>query len=263
MLRLIGKNSKNPDDKRLMELKVIDFGAEIKTNKLVPNRGNSKYLDEDESKRRTKPFMVEGAVMVLEQGLFEFSDSDDILDSQFRAYKIKTWSQHGFANTYDAGKEGDHDLDATMLALLGIELRYGLTAITREQRLAQIAHVKELGGGPSDPVDEAFRAREIRDKAKEISSVPTRQLAPKEEDTLPKIVLPGQTSHIVIPGRAKSIRTQAVPSRTTAFRPAASGSRSVPSRTRPMGPGFQRPPTSNPFDNFVVAPRPGKEGRER
>lgn len=263
MLRLIGKKSKNPDDKRLMELRVVDFGAEMKTNKLVPKRGDSKYLDKDEEKRRTKPFMVEGAVMVLEQGLFKFADTDDILDSQFRAYKIKTWSQHGFANTYDAGREGDHDLDATMLALLGVELKYGLTAIPREQRLAQIAHVRELGGGPSDPIEEARHANEVRERAGASTKVPTRQLPPKEDDTTPKIVLPGQTSHIVIPGRARSGRITRVPSRTSTFRPASEGDRAIPSRTTARGPGFQNRPAASPFDNFVVAPRPGREGRER
>lgn len=260
MLRLVGKKSKDLDDKRLMELKVIDFGAEMKTNKLVPNRGNTKYLDKEEDKRRTKPFMVEGAVMVLEQGLFKFSSSDSILDSQFRAYKIKTWSQHGFANTYDAGREGDHDLDAIMLALLGVELKYGLTAVPREQRLAQWAHVTEVGGGPSDPVADAKRVAEARERAKEISDVPTRQMPPKEDDTSPKVVLPGKLSHIIIPGRARSGRVSRVPSRTSAFRQPDTGNKVVPSRTHPLGP-IRNPANGrpNPFDTPYIAPRPGKE----
>jgi hypothetical protein len=256
MLRLIGKNSDNVDDKRLMEVKVIDFGAEIKTNKLVPNRGDSKYVDKDEEKRRTKPFMVEGAVMCLEQCLFEFSDVDDLLDAQFRAYRVKTWSQHGFANTYDCGKEGDHDLDATMLALLGIELKYGITALPRERRLAQIAHVAQLGGGPTDANAGAIRAAEARQRAEDSSNVPTRQLPPKDDETQPKVVLPGTLSHIVIPGRAQPAKDSRVPSRTAAFRPPGNNSR-VPSRTTPntMAGQFQRP-QGNPFENSFIAPRP-------
>lgn len=258
MLRLIGKKAKDPDDKRLMEIKVIDFGAEIKTNKLVPNRGNSKYLDKEEEKRRTKPFMVEGAVMCLENGLFEFSDIDDILDAQFRAYKVKTWSQHGFANTYEAGREGDHDLDATMLALLGIELKYGITAVPISQRLAQITYAAALGSGPSNPVDDAKKAAEIRQRAQETSQVPSRQVPDRADDTSPKIVLPGQTSHIIIPGRAKGTQISRVPSRTSTFRQSTSINRSIPTRTQPMGP-IRRPPNQggNPFDSPFIPPRRG------
>jgi hypothetical protein len=256
MLRLIGKKATDPDDKRLMEVKVIDFGAEIKTNKLVPNRGNSKYLDKEEEKRRTKPFMVEGAVMCLESGLFEFSDVDDLLDSQFRAYRVKTWSQHGFANTYDCGKEGDHDLDATMLALLGIELKYGLMAIPQAQRMATVAYTASIGGGPGSSVEAAQRAAEAKQRASEISQVPSRQMPEKEDDNAPKVVLPGQTSHIVIPGRARGGRISRVPSRTGTFRQVASGPSSVPSRTQPLGPA-RGPSQRSPFDSPFIAPRRG------
>lgn len=260
MLRLVGKNATDPDDKKLMEVKVIDFGAEIVTNKLVPNRGGvSKYIDKDEEKRRTKPFMVEGAVMCLEAGLFEFSDQDELLDSQLRAYKVKTWSQHGFANTYDCGKEGDHDLDATMLALLGIELKYGITAISKAQRLAQIAHVAGIGSGPTNASEGAVRAAEARQRAQDNSAIPSRQVPAKEDDESPQIVLPGQRSHIVIPGRAQGTRITRVPSRTTAFRSALTQGdrRGVPSRTQPLGPIRPANQKGNPFDNAYIAPRRG------
>jgi len=268
LLRLIGKKATDPDDKRLMEVKVIDFGAELITNKLVPKRGlNSKYLDEEENKRRTKPFMVEGAVMCLESGLFQYSDHDDILDTQFRAYRVKTWSQHGFANTYDGGKEGDHDLDALMLALLGVELTYGITAATKEQRTAQIVHVAQIGGGPTNTVENAQRAAETRQRAQETSQVPSRDLPAKEDDESPKIVLPGQLSHIIIPGRARGTRVSRVPSRTGNFRQGTQsvpGRANVPSRTHPLGP-IRHPANTqkNPFDSPVIPPRlGGRKDRE-
>lgn len=232
LLRLIGKKATHPDDKKLMEIKVIDFGAELTTNKLVPNRGDTKYLDKEEVKRRTKPFMVEGAVMVFEQGLIQFADNDDLLDAQLRAYRVKTWSQHGFANTYECGKEGDHDLDALMLALLGIELQYGLFFAPPIKRVAQVAHVAELGGGPSDRYQEATRAAEIRERLKDASQIPSRQLPEKPDDNAPQIILPGQRSFIVVP-RGRATKVSRVPSRTTVFRqqtPAGS------SRTHPLGP---------------------------
>lgn len=260
MLRLIGKKATNPDDKKLMEIKVIDFGAEIKTNKLVPNRGHSKYLDEDEEKRRTKPFMVEGAVMCFENGLFEFSDVDDLLDAQLRAYRVKTWSQHGFANTYEAGREGDHDLDATMLALLGIELKYGITAAPREQRMAHIAHAAAFGSGPTDTFDAAKKASEERQRAQEVSHVPTRQMSARDDDTGPQVVLPGQISHIIIPGRARNSNVTRVPSRTASFRQDGSRSTTVPSRTNPVG-LIKNPSNAqkNPFDSPFIMPRRGSK----
>lgn len=263
MLRLMGKHATDPDDKRLMEIKVIDFGAEIKTNKLVPNRGNSKYLDKEEEKRRTKPFMVEGAVMCLENGLFEFSDVDDLLDAQLRAYRVKTWSQHGFANTYEAGREGDHDLDATMLALLGIELKYGLTAVPISQRLAQVAYTGGIGAGPNNPTENAQRALEARQRAVESSQIPTRQMPEKADDQSPQIVLPGQRSHIIIPGRSKGTRNARVPSRTVTFRQTDVGnSRGIPSRSQPLGPIRPAHRQGNPFDSPFIAPRRGGGRRD-
>jgi hypothetical protein len=263
MLRLIGKKATDPDDKRLMEVKVIDFGAEIKTNKLVPNRGNSKYIDEDEEKRRTKPFMVEGAVMCLENDQFEFSDQDDVLDSQFRAYRVKTWSQHGFANTYDCGKEGDHDLDATMLALLGIELKYGLTAVPQARHMAWVAYTGGIGAGPSDNAESATRAAEARQRAQETSAIPSRQVPDKPGDSTPTIILPGRTSHIVIPGRARDSRVSRVPSRTAAFRQSNTGNRGTPSQSQPVGAPTYNTPTqpASPFTSPFIVPRRGGRGR--
>lgn len=256
MLKLMGKNATDPDDKKLMEVKVIDFGAEMVTNRLVPNRSqNSKYLDQDELKRRTKPFMVEGAVMCLENIYFQFSDTDDLLDAQLRAYRVKTWSQHGYANTYECGREGDHDLDATMLALLGIELKYGITAVPKEQRLAHIVQAAGIGAGPSSPSADAQKLAESRQRAQAAAQIPSRQMPEKENESGPQIVLPGQRSHIVIPGRAANTRTSRVPSRTTTFRGGDSRLGNVPSRTQPLGPVRPAHTQQNPFDNPAIAPR--------
>lgn len=243
LLRLIGKNSKDPDDKKLMELKVIDFGASIKTNKLVPNRGQTKYLDEDELERRTKPFMVEGAVMAIEQQLFQYSDVDDILDAQFRAYRVKTWSQHGFANTYEAGKEGDHDLDALMLALLGIELEFGLFFNpNRSNKVAAWARTSQFGGGPTSVSEQAQLLIEQQNR-NERAEVPSRQMSEPQGDG-PKVVLPGSHAAIIAPIAKKPLNVR-VPSRTTTFR---TRNVIVPTRSRPStGPGQNR----DPFRGFI------------
>jgi hypothetical protein len=128
------------DDRKLKFIKTIDFGANLKTNKIISKRNRPKFLKLEEEQKAMKPFMVEGAVMLLENGLFEFSDSDAILDNEFRAYKVKTWSLHGYANTYTA-KGGDHDLTATMLALMAIDLKYGLISESGQRHLPVMRNV--------------------------------------------------------------------------------------------------------------------------
>lgn len=127
-IQLIGLTSMDADDKRLAKAKFVDFGAKLVTNKITPNRNYAESAQEREKERPAKPFIVEGAVMCLEEGLFEFSDKDKLLEDQLRAYRVKSYSPHGWANVYASGNVGDHDLDALMLALLGIELKYGLFA---------------------------------------------------------------------------------------------------------------------------------------
>jgi hypothetical protein len=152
---VVGKAEGDLQTFKLKNIKVIDFGGTLEFNKLVPNReiGEKKVKgDEEEIKRRTKPFMVEGAVMAFEEGLVELSSDDDkLLDTQMRGYRVKTWSTHGTPASYETDAEsGDHDLDAFMLALLGIEIEYGLFRTQAAvRRLAQIVHVAGWGLGPS------------------------------------------------------------------------------------------------------------------
>jgi hypothetical protein len=141
---------------KLKNIHKIDFGGSLTFNKLVPNRepGEKKTkesIKEDEEKRRTKPFMVEGAVMALEQELIELSiDDDKILIDQMRGYRVKTWSAHGMPASYETDSDtGDHDHDAWVLAMLGIEINYGLYHTAESvRRLSQIFHVASWGAGP-------------------------------------------------------------------------------------------------------------------
>ena len=139
------------DTAKLKYINVVDFGAKLETNALVPNRNpDSKYLPnpkDDILKRRTKPFMVEGVVMAFEMELVEVSREYALLEEQLRGFRVKTWTKGGAADTYSTDADsGDHDLDAFMLSMLGIELNYGLWH-TKEtvRRLVQIAHVSGWG----------------------------------------------------------------------------------------------------------------------
>lgn len=167
MLRAMGAQSTHALDKRLMDVKVIDFGATLETNALVSRReyerdsggrrkakGRTDHLNEEgKLERRTKPFMVDGAVQAFESEKVLFSPEDGVmLEEQLRAYRVKTYSMHGYANVYEAGEIGDHELDALMLALLACEMKFGLYRTGSEiKRLAQIFHVGSFGVGTVSP----------------------------------------------------------------------------------------------------------------
>jgi hypothetical protein len=229
-LRKMGALSDDPIDRRLMDLTVVDFGATLEFNKLVPKRDADRlrglmfdrYLprDEDKVERHTKPFMVDGAVQVLEMGLLEFAASDDLLEEQMRAYRVKSYSVHGHPASYEAGDVGDHDLDALMLALLAVELKHGLVQGQNHiQKMVQIVHSAGFGvpQTQSSPQEAGMDKREAR---KLISGVPSRsgprQLVDPAADFRVRYMM--RNGAIVAPTRGSANNKSGVPSRTTPFR---------------------------------------------
>jgi hypothetical protein len=182
IIRRHALHSSDPDERRLSELVAVDFGAILRTNRLVPKRGNTKYLQDKELERPTKPFLVEGMMMAVESGLFEYSDDDDLIDEQLRAYRVKTYTKHGWANTY-VSSVGDHDLDALMLAMLGAELMFGVTSAKERTSIAQIRYAPGFGEGkpafePGPSPSEAWLPPTAPQTAREVAqtkgNVPSR-----------------------------------------------------------------------------------------
>lgn len=224
------------DTAKLKYVNVIDFGAKLETNKIVPNRDpNSKYIPDEKDdilKRRTKPFMVEGVVMAFEMELVEVSREYTLLEEQLRGYRVKTWTKGGAADTYVTDADsGDHDLDAFMLSMLGIELNYGLWH-TKEtlQRLVQIAHVSGWGM-PSTmviprpivaaPAQEPARpdAEETREIKRDVAGVPSR--TPNRGQSLQdqyRLLYQARQSYMVAPNQNSRFQGGGrVPSRTSGF----------------------------------------------
>ncbi len=217
-IRLIGHKSQDPDDRRLQNVRVIDFGANLTTNKITPNRNFSRPLEESELERRAKPFLVEGATMCLEHGLFEFSNEDKLIEDQLRAYRVKNYSPHGWANTYESGSVGDHDLDALMLALLAVELKYGIFQGTGFK--ARPASMTLLAGfGTTGPSVE--KATEIsRQRIRATAGVPARVPQPEIPATADYKLLYLQRqlgNSVVIPNSPGPQGRGGVPSRTGTF----------------------------------------------
>ena len=223
MIRMRGVTASptDADTRKLKDIVAIDFGAKLITNKLVPMRDpNSKYLpdDKDELERPTKPFMVEGAVMVIETGLVQFWQNDTILDEQLRAYRVKNWSSHGYPSSYEVeGDCGDHDLDAFMLALLAIEMTYGMFRTPEElKKWTQIVYVGNFGadsiltGKSSDPMS----------RKREDAGIPNRSqpAGPSGDADQYRLMYLVKNGAMLAPVRSSASRTPASGSRTSIFK---------------------------------------------
>lgn len=231
LIRMAGTASKDRDTQKLKDIKTIDFGAQLKFNRLVSNRDPDKqtrYLPDpkdEELKRMTKPFMVEGAVMAFEHRLVQFSDIDTILEEQLRSYRVKTYSAHGYANTYESdGGVGDHDLDAFMLALMAIEQKYGLFASKESyRRMAQFSFIPGWGVPVQDNAPTTEKTNSIKDKKLQRAGVPSRQISNDENEKFRLVYLmrngSGRPSGMIAPVRRGGIESpQGVPSRTANFK---------------------------------------------
>lgn len=230
LIRMTGSVGTDRDTQKLKDIHTIDFGAQLKFNRLVSNRDpdkQSRYLPDpkdEELKRMTKPFMVEGAVLAFEHRLVQFSDVDVLLEEQLRAYRVKTYSSHGYANTYEVDSDcGDHDLDAFMLALMAVEQKYGLFA-TKEsyRRMASFGYVPGWGV-PLGLVATTSKTTSIVEQKLERAGVPSRQI-PKDKNEEYRIAYisknaSGRHSGIIVPVNRGGInKPNTTPSRTSMFK---------------------------------------------
>lgn len=215
MLRKLGRYPEKGfenHDQRLMRANFVGSKEQLKTNRLVPKRDpNSPYIDDKELERETKPFMVEGAQIAMEQLKVEISAEDERLEMQMRDYRVKNWSANGQASSYEAKTEGDHDLDAWILSMLGIELNYGLFFDPNaHNRLAQLAYVSSFGGGVEAKIDAARQRMNSQ-------GVPSRVTKPMKADEW-NIVLAQRNGAIVAPSKAGANTSFVVGQRTAVFR---------------------------------------------
>jgi hypothetical protein len=214
MLRLAGSQATDPDTKRLKDIRVIDSGGKLEFNKLVVNRtGRPRIDDETTLERRTKPFIVDTAVMTFESNLIQFSPDDALLEEQLRGYRVATWSKADQANTFSTDSDsGDHDLDAFMLALLGVEQKYGLFRDQQVmQRLAQVA----FSGGFGVP-NIQNSSTTPRDLMKQKAGVQSRSVPSGSNDNF-RLLYMVKGGFIGAPRASSSQSNSSVPSRTSAF----------------------------------------------
>lgn len=229
LIKMAGKEGKDHDTQKLKDVRTIDFGAQLMFNRLVSNRDpnrSDRYLPDPkdtELKRMTKPFMVEGAVLAFEHRLIQFSDTDKTLEDQLRAYRVKSYSPHGFASTYESDSDcGDHDLDAFMLALMAVEQKYGLFA-SKEiyHRMASFGYVPGWGV-PSPDAGSSEKIVTITDRKLERAGIPSRQISNKNDEYRLKYITrngSGRPSGIIVPAHRGGINgPNKIPSRTSMFK---------------------------------------------
>lgn len=107
-----GKEEFSKVDSVLKDVVGINFSSKIETYDPVTSEPIKKLM---------KPFMVENAVRRFEQDQIKFSLYDEVLHKQLIGYQINKISAAGVP-VYEAGLDGDHDLDALMLAMLAFQL---------------------------------------------------------------------------------------------------------------------------------------------
>ena len=120
-------------DSNLMKVKAIDFGSVIEV--FDPFTGEPRKLP-------MKPYMISNAVSKFEQLQVQISKDDDDLYKQLIGYIVARVTVKG-SPVYEAGPDGDHDLDAFVLALLAFSVE--LSEFTNVDHSATIAFAGNLG----------------------------------------------------------------------------------------------------------------------
>jgi len=122
-------------------------------------------------KKSTKPFMVENAVRRFERQQVEFSEYDEDLYRQLIGFQIIKVNTAG-TPIYEAGPDGDHDLDAFILSLLAFQME--LSELTNVNYSTNITFSGRIGEGSNNqggaPEATAPQARELSPQVPEVRS---------------------------------------------------------------------------------------------
>ena len=110
-------------------------------------------------KMHMKPFIIESNVRFFERGMINFSSEDEVLLKQLHGYNIARVNASGMA-IYQAGPAGDHDLDAFMLAVVGLEIELG--EYTKQHFSSSVAVSGSFGQGSGNIAEPSIGGRSIQ-----------------------------------------------------------------------------------------------------
>jgi len=174
------KAQPNSVDKMLLKAKAINFSSMVEirdpwTKQVVKKPG--------------KPYMVNNAVRVFENGLIEISDEDEILIKQLHGYAIDHVTPKGLPVYVGDPKLGDHRLDALILALFGFHMEYSSLGKPHIQDAIRFIENKEFGhiAGKTNkpklsPQDQALQRDKEREREIWLNSHATSSLKPNPEN---------------------------------------------------------------------------------
>ena len=179
-----------------------------------------------EKKIPTKNYMVENFQRFFEQNDFWFSRDDDELKQQLLGYHTPRQSARGYPIYVADSEVGDHDLDATMLALFGFNQEMGGN-MHKRQSILDFAFVEyeqlkqpSLPDPMSNPLDYE-RAKEEREKSNDERvgrrQIPNREITKSGDRRIPfgeQLVVIKGARQPVSKGRAGA---GAVPKSRTSF----------------------------------------------
>ncbi len=149
-------------DEKLKEVVGINSSSKIETFDPITGEPIKKWM---------KPFMVENSVRRFEQGQIKISEYDDILMDQLAGYMIAKVNASGMP-VYEA-LNGDHDLDALMMALLAFQMEIGdfadrvySTDISFSGKIGEsLAQSNKPGGLMGQPRQEALSPQQPQERS--------------------------------------------------------------------------------------------------
>lgn len=139
-------------DQHLKNVVAINFSSKVETYDPITGEPLKKMM---------KPFMVENAVRRFEQQQIKLSEFDDSLMDQLGGYMIAKVNASG-QPVYEA-MNGDHDLDALMMALLAFQME--LSEFTNRSYSTDITFSGRMGEALANPDKPGSLAGESRQES--------------------------------------------------------------------------------------------------
>ena len=157
------KAQPNSIDKRLVKSQVINFSSAI----IIRDPWTKKKV-----KKPVKPYMVNNAVRVFENGYIDIPNEDEKLNKQLSGYIIDRVTPNGIPVYAADPKHGDHILDALVLALLGFHMEFSTLVKPRTATNINTIEAEKVYPAKSvkQQLDEAT-ASLLRDKQAELEEV--------------------------------------------------------------------------------------------
>lgn len=138
------KNEYSSIDANLANVVGINFSSKVEVHDPLTGQIVNKPM---------KPYLVENTVRRFEQGIIKISIYDEVLYRQLIGYQIAKVNASGLP-VYEAGPDGDHDLDGLMLSLLAFQME--TSEFLNPSFNSSISFSGNFGQGSTDPTPKSI-----------------------------------------------------------------------------------------------------------